>query len=115
MGRSTVVVIWLALVALSLRPLEGVERVSRLVFEPARVLGRVALPLSAGGEAQAAGAGEARERVRELLLAEQLSARPADPALLERRGLVHAQLYERSVEQADLVLLRFPREASIAP
>jgi hypothetical protein len=115
MGRSTVVVIWLALVALSLRPLEGIERVSRLVFEPARVLGRVALPLSSGGEAQAAGESEARGRVRELLLAEQLCARPSDPALLERRGLVHAQVYERSQEQADIVLLRFPREASIEP
>ncbi len=115
MGRSTVVVIWLALAALALRPIGLVDRAARVVFEPARQLARVAAPLSWFSSVQAAGDDQGRARVRELLLAEQESARPADPALLERRGLVHAQVIDRSEEQADLLVLRFPPAASIAP
>ena len=81
MGKSTVVVIWLALAALALRPIEGVDRAARLVFEPARVLARVAAPFTWGSSAQASSDGEARARVRELLLAEQEDARPAERSL----------------------------------
>jgi len=115
MGRNTVVVIWLALMALALRPIESVDRAAQLVSEPVRLLGRITLPFAAAADAQAANEGEARGRVRELLLAEQEDARPADPALLERRGLIHAQLYDRSGEPADFVLVRFPIEAEIEP
>jgi hypothetical protein len=115
MGKSTVVVIWLALAALALRPIEGVDRAARLVFEPARVLARVAAPFTWGSSAQASSDGEARARVRELLLAEQEDARPAERSLLAGRGLVHAQVIDRKEEQADLVVVRFPLEASIEP
>ncbi len=115
MGRSTVVVIWLALAALALRPIGQLDRAARLLFEPARQLARVATPLGWLSSVQAAGDVQGRARVRELLLAEQESARPKDPALLAGRGLVHALVVDRSELQADIVVVRFPVAASIEP
>jgi hypothetical protein len=116
MGRSTVVLIWLALVALALRPIAPIERLARILFEPARQLARIAAPLSSGARVQAASEAEARARVRALLLAEQQGARPADPALLAGRGLVHAQVVDRSEEEkSDIVVVRYPLEAQIEP
>jgi len=111
MGRSTVVVIWLALAALALRPIEGVDDAARLLFEPARLFARLALPF--GSSVAAADENGVRARVRELLLAEREEARPKDPALVSGRGLVHAQVVDRSQEKADLVVVRFPLEAPL--
>ncbi|MBK7641718.1 MAG: hypothetical protein IPJ19_01490 [Planctomycetes bacterium] len=115
MGRSTIVVIWLALAALAFRPIGLVERLADLCFEPARQLGRIALPLSWFSSVHASSDGESRARVRELLIAEQQEAQPADASLVARRGLVHAQVIDRSQERADLVVVRFPPEASVLP
>ncbi len=115
MGRSTIVVIWLALALLALRPVDFVESASRRLFEPARLLSEITAPLARAARVRASADEEQRRRarVRALLLAEQEHARPDDPALLAGRGLVHAQVIERSEEKADVVVLRFPPQASI--
>jgi hypothetical protein len=112
----------LVLCALALRPVAPVERAAGWLFAPARWLAELARPLTwlevrsvraALADAEAAEAAE-RESARALLLSEQESALPRDPALRAGRGFLVAEVLERPKDH-DLVRVRFPRGAGVQP
>jgi hypothetical protein len=93
------------------------------VFEPARALGVLAVPLSwlARGEVRAAEEallgteGARRAAGRAVLVAAQSRAAPVEEALASGRGLVHAEVYEHVREVPDRVRVRYAPGSRVEP
>lgn len=117
MNRNTLVVIWLALLALSLRPVGPIEKLSEWLAVPTRLISALAAPLGRGASAQADG-GEAQSLAREaqgLLQREQASVLPTDAALRAGRALVHAEVVDRSAAGEDRLIVRYASQVALEP
>jgi len=113
----------LVLIALSLHPVASVEAVVDGVFTPSRVLAELGRPFTwigagdvrAATEAGLAAAAAERETSRALLLSSQAAAMPRDESLVRHRALISAHVIDRPERQRDVLILRFPPDAGVAP
>jgi hypothetical protein len=119
--RTLGVIVFLFLAAVSLRPWKDCDAQFERAFEPARLLGNLAFPVSwlARDEVRAAEADllaheEARRAEgRAVLLAAQTRAAPRQDVLAHGRGLIHAEVFEHVKENPDRVLVRFAPGARV--
>lgn len=113
------VILWLAAVGLALRPIAPVETLSTWLSVPMRMVTALAAPLGWGRSAHAAELeGALRQALEQaatqLLEREQASVLPLDKALMEGRGLVHAEIVDRSAAGEDRLIIRTRSNAKIA-
>jgi|694.fasta_scaffold00753_29 cell shape-determining protein MreC len=115
MNRNTLVVIWLALLALSLRPVGPIERAAEWLAVPTRVVSALAAPLGLGRETHAdeGGARELAKTARALLQREQAAVLPTEVGLCTGRALIHAEVVDRSAAGEDRLLVRFAPKAPV--
>jgi len=115
--------VFLFLAAVSLRPWRELDLSFERAFEPARLLGNLAFPVSwlARSEVRAAETALlAREEARcaegrAVLLSAQSRAAPREGVLASGRGLVHAEVFDRPKENLDRVLVRFAPGSRVEP
>jgi cell shape-determining protein MreC len=115
MSRNTLVILWLALLALSLRPVAPIERAAQWLSVPMRLVSALAVPLNLSRPAQA-GSEDVQalaQSARQLLQREQASVVPTDPALVQERNLIHAQIVDRSAAGEDRLIVRHATAAPV--
>lgn len=116
-------IVFLFLAAVSLRPWKECDGQFERAFEPARLLGILAVPVSwlSRGEVRAAEAAllsnEETRRAdgRAVLLSAQSRAAPREDVLARGRGLVHAEVFDRVKENPDRVLVRYAPGSRVEP
>lgn len=120
--RTLFFVTFLALVVLSLRPVDELERAAGFALAPVRLAVELVAPLSwaTRGSVRAATAPrtpveEERRSCAALLVADQTSARPASPALCAGRVLIHAEVVGRKASSRDRVVVELPPRARVEP
>ena len=117
-SKTLYLIVLLALIALSLRPVAGIEGFAERLFAPSRALGTLVMPLAAlRSRPLRAAEREQAERAECLavLLDEQQASRPNDPALLPGRGLVPVRYVERVAKNRDAIVVRAPAGRALAP
>jgi hypothetical protein len=118
--RTLYFITFLALVVLSLRPVDEFERGAGYLMVPLRLAAELVAPLSwvTQGSVRAATAPatpveEERASCAELLLADQTSARPTRSELREGRVLMHAEVVGRRTGSRDRVVVELPPSAVV--
>jgi cell shape-determining protein MreC len=112
---------FLFLAALSLRPSSELRARLDAVCEPARLLRLLGAPLHwlSIGEARAAerqlssGEEERRADGRAVLAAAQVGAAPSEKTLAQGRGVVHAEVVDRVENDLDRMIVRFAPESDV--
>lgn len=121
--KTLCVIVFLFLAAVSLRPWRELDAAFERAFEPARLLGNLAVPVSwlARSEVRAAEtallSGEEARRAdgRAVLLSAQSRAAPREGVLARGRGLVHAEVFDRPSENLDRVFVRYAAGSRVEP
>lgn len=122
-SKAVLLLVFLFLAGLSLRPKSELAEKLDALCEPARHLRVLGAPIGwlSTAEVRAAEKGllageEARRAAgRAVLAAAQTSAAPSERALAEGRGLVHAEVVDRLEEDQDRLIVRFAPEADVQP
>ncbi|MFN0008000.1 MAG: hypothetical protein ACKVXR_08850 [Planctomycetota bacterium] len=121
--RTLCVLVFLFLAAVSLRPWRQLDSSFEAAFEPARLLGNLAVPVSWLARSEVRAAEEAlisnvearRADGRAVLLSAQSRAAPREGVLARGRGLVHAEVLERVEDDSDRVRVRFAPGSRVEP
>jgi hypothetical protein len=121
-SRTLHLIVFLFLAALSLRPWKSFEDKIEVAFEPARALRGLTLPLAwlsarevrAAETALLAGEDSRRATGRAVLASAQTSAAPADLALARGRGLIHAEVVARALDDPNRAIVRFAPGSEVA-
>jgi cell shape-determining protein MreC len=115
MSRNTLVILWMALLALSLRPVAPIERAAEWLSVPMRLVSALAAPLNLSRTAQAGSEEDQAlaQSARQLLQREQASVVPADPSLVQERNLIHAEIVDRGAAGEDRLIVRHAAAAPV--